>query len=795
LSIQNTGNITVNNYSGSEFRVIGNLDIQSSTINTTTSFNLISGKTSFDVTGNFNSSKGILSINPTTTANQFSEGVFFNIGKDFYIGGNATLNMNIGQGSYFNVGKVASFDGRYNKTINNYGGVININSSFNIGGNGQNTGVFSLLNTNNGAFSIRKAFNASYNNGTVNIVNDASINIGTTWTQSKEVTTVTNNGKISITRDLNIERGSFINNGNLYARDGDIKFGVFTNNYSAEFSRDLITSNNSATINNNKMIIVAGELNNKANINISLNSVFNVTHYVNDNNGIINGPTAIITDSTNYPKIIISNTSSNSGYLNGRMMIWDQTINANNPVGFDSYNNTSRIGLGIIVVRPLLNFYCLFINFLNPFTISATPNPVCVGGSVTLDGPNSGSLANLANSAYVWNPGTVAGKQKIVTVTTAQIFTLNITFAGCTLRKTIAVTIVPNPVVTISSNLSPICLGSGLVLSSPAVSGATSYQWFSGTTPIVGETALSFVPTTAGSYYLKVNNSTNCSSNSNTLAVLQSPIVNITPTSTTICSGGSSLLSANVSGLGAGSISNYQWQQNGGNVGANLLSYLANNAGSYVVTVLANNGCSATSIPSIVNLSNILASAGSSSIITTAGPITLSGSASGGIPTYNYLWTPTSAFSPSSNSTLSNPVVHISANSTFNLTVTDNAGCSSSDYVSILFLNDINSYGVLKKAQDGGFYQVTNNKVYFKFEEEYKGIALNYNVYNYASTTVNTPINLITTCSDLNVINTTLGDNRYSIDLTNCGSLIPNNYYLLEIINSKKEKFYLKFKI
>jgi hypothetical protein len=343
----------------------------------------------------------------------------------------------------------------------------------------------------------------------------------------------------------------------------------------------------------------------------------------------------------------------------------------------------------------------------------------------------------------------------------------------------------------ITANLSPACIGSGLILSSPLV-GGLSYQWYNGINPIVGETANSINPTVSGSYYLKVTNSTGCVANSNIFSVLESPVVNVTSSKTTICSGTPVVLTANVSS-GTGFI--YQWLNGGSNVGTNSSSYSTSIVGTYQVVVNGNNGCSTTSSPITLNISSLSVNAGNDKLLTTAGLVNLTPTVTGGAPTLIYSWTPTNLFASPSDAATLNPSVTLSTTQTFNLSVTDADGCTANDYVTVLFLNEVNSYGVLKKNQDGGFYQVTNNKVYFKFEEEYMGMVLNYKLYNYTNAAVNTPINLITTCSDLNVINTTLGDNRYFIDLTNCGSLTSNNYYLLEVINSKNEKFYLKFKI
>ncbi len=208
------------------------------------------------------------------------------------------------------------------------------------------------------------------------------------------------------------------------------------------------------------------------------------------------------------------------------------------------------------------------------------------------------------------------------------------------------------------------------------------------------------------------------------------------------------------------------------------------------------SGCLLKNTKNVI-VNKLIADAGPDKVYSNS-PVVIGGnpSASFGQTPYSYRWLPNTGFVLSNGIFLPNPSVVPIASNTYTLTVTDNNLCTATDVMSVSLVTSFsNNYATLTKQIDGGYYQVTNNKVYFKFEEEYKGIALNYNIYNYSNTTLNTPINLVTTCSDLNVINTTLGDNRYIINIANCGNLPTNNYYLLEVINSKNEKFYLKFKL
>ncbi len=101
-----------------------------------------------------------------------------------------------------------------------------------------------------------------------------------------------------------------------------------------------------------------------------------------------------------------------------------------------------------------------------------------------------------------------------------------------------------------------------------------------------------------------------------------------------------------------------------------------------------------------------------------------------------------------------------------------------------------NVYAVPQVKLDGGFYTPVANRVLFTVEGEYNTMNLKFNVYSKTHAVVlsnNTP-NLA------NYINSTLhnlGDNRYSL---NVASLAPG-FYILEVINEKNEKLYLRFKM
>lgn len=99
-------------------------------------------------------------------------------------------------------------------------------------------------------------------------------------------------------------------------------------------------------------------------------------------------------------------------------------------------------------------------------------------------------------------------------------------------------------------------------------------------------------------------------------------------------------------------------------------------------------------------------------------------------------------------------------------------------------------YFVLKKILDAGYYTSYRKKIYFAFEEEYfdpaQGSAnsLSYKIVTDANLPVSTSPGLIET----------IGDNRFSIDLSLVTGMTQGRFYRIAITNKKNEVFYARFK-
>jgi hypothetical protein len=104
-----------------------------------------------------------------------------------------------------------------------------------------------------------------------------------------------------------------------------------------------------------------------------------------------------------------------------------------------------------------------------------------------------------------------------------------------------------------------------------------------------------------------------------------------------------------------------------------------------------------------------------------------------------------------------------------------------------------NKYAVLKKKPDGGFYTAANNKLYFRFEEDYRGSQLSCIIYDEKHQAINPePENEQQKAQNQNAVQVkSNGYNRFEIDLE--VMRLKTGFYYLEVRNEKNELFVLKF--
>ena len=248
------------------------------------------------------------------------------------------------------------------------------------------------------------------------------------------------------------------------------------------------------------------------------------------------------------------------------------------------------------------------------------------------------------------------------------------------------------PTISASRSLA-LCPGDYMDLTASA---GASYKWST------GATSASIRVSTPGSYYVTVTNSANCGATSGwvTVSALAVPNVAIAANGPlSICPGSSRVLS--VSSVGGTS---YQWRLNGADIlGATSASYAATTAGNYSLWARSSAGCEATSSALTLTTAsvpqfNIATTAASAPDYATGLTATLANGAAGA----TYSWSLTNGLL--SSATSASVRVHPAITTTYTVTVTNSAGCVSSQSTTVAGDNSNNYNYIIENAMlESGF--------------------------------------------------------------------------------------------
>jgi hypothetical protein len=373
---------------------------------------------------------------------------------------------------------------------------------------------------------------------------------------------------------------------------------------------------------------------------------------------ICQGSSAVLTaaGATTYswsPPTGLSTTSGSSPTAN-------PTVTTTYTVAGTSSGGCTATATSTVTVNPI------------PAAPAASSNsPVCDGSTLNL----SASFATGATYSWTGPSGFSSTLQNptISTVSSANagVYSVTKTLAGCTSpAATVNVTVNPNPTVNAGADIT-VCFGSPVTFTATAP-GAISYSWNFGDGGSATVLNPSYTYGTAGLYSatLTVTGSTGCTASDAVLVTNSQPVLTTTSLMNASCNGicdGSATVSA--SG-GSGSYI-YNWTPSV----STLPTASSLCAGSYTVTTTDGAGCTGSMILSITQPTAISLSSSSTPITCFGGcDATASVTATGGTPSYTYLWTPvgvTTAF-----------VSGLCAGS-YTVTVTDANGCNSSDIVTL----------------------------------------------------------------------------------------------------------------
>jgi hypothetical protein len=99
---------------------------------------------------------------------------------------------------------------------------------------------------------------------------------------------------------------------------------------------------------------------------------------------------------------------------------------------------------------------------------------------------------------------------------------------------------------------------------------------------------------------------------------------------------------------------------------------------------------------------------------------------------------------------------------------------------------DEEMYGVLKYKLDGYYHIMKDGKIMIEYDNEYEDTYLKFNIYNSMNQKIKTE-------SSFAPILATFGKNYITIDVSDDTHCIGNGFFVIETINSKNEKKYIRF--
>ncbi|MFN4122209.1 MAG: gliding motility-associated C-terminal domain-containing protein [Flavobacteriales bacterium] len=283
---------------------------------------------------------------------------------------------------------------------------------------------------------------------------------------------------------------------------------------------------------------------------------------------------------------------------------------------------------------------------------------VCENETITLE------AANVSGAIYSWGPASaIVGPNDepsvIVSVSTNTSVFVTITNANsCEITDTVNVAVLPLPVAPIISAQSDtiFCEGGSVILTSTIGEGVT---WSNGI-----ENVLSILVTEPGAYTASVSDGT-CTAFSNVInvSILDAPVATITPSGNqTICEGETVTLTA-------GEATSYQWTTPSATL--NTQTITASEAGIYTLVVTNQAGCEsepvATTVSVVANPPQPTISLNGPTDLCEGDIVTLTSSA-----TTNFTW-----IIDGTPSNLSTPSVSANTPGSYQVQVTNAAGCSS----------------------------------------------------------------------------------------------------------------------
>ncbi len=309
-----------------------------------------------------------------------------------------------------------------------------------------------------------------------------------------------------------------------------------------------------------------------------------------------------------------------------------------------------------------------------PVVAIAPPAPViCTGQSLALTA--SGGIS------YVWKPqngdlSDTVGTTVSVNPSSAKTYTVTGTDSnGCYNTSSVTVNVNPLPILTISPSAPAVCSGKSVSITA---AGGTSYIWQQQNGDLsdtVGSTVIA-TPTATTTYTITATDTNGCTkAESVEVKVNDLPVLAVSPSSPSVCSGQSVALTA-------GGADIYVWKQQNGDLSDTVgTTVSASPAATTTYTVIGTdtNGCVNTSTVTVAVKPLPVINAGSDLSICSDDSVQLN--VTGAPLGSTYLWTPDITLSCNNcANTFAKPAV----TTNYTVTATSPDGCSAQDSVNVI---------------------------------------------------------------------------------------------------------------
>jgi len=322
-----------------------------------------------------------------------------------------------------------------------------------------------------------------------------------------------------------------------------------------------------------------------------------------------------------------------------------------------------------------------------PSITAAVNNPICVGGTISLQSTPVGGALPLASFAWSGPAGYTAGVEDppgfVATFAASGTYTVTVTDnLGCTTTASVSVLVNATPSIT-AANSGPICAGALLAVNSTPVGSYTGIQWigpdFFGAF-VEDPPAFTGTVASSGVYRVTMTDQNGCTGSATTTAIVNAMPGLVAASNSPVCVGANLNLTATPSG-GSGTFTSFNWT-GPSNFSSSLQTptpfvVTNQNAGVYYVTVTDNAGCTKTASTSVSVSSNFAPSisAGSNSPICSGMNLALNSTPSGGtLPYTAFSWSGPNNYVGSQEDPTPFPAF-LNAAGVYSVTVTDSKNC------------------------------------------------------------------------------------------------------------------------